>query len=142
MTEEQEGVLRDLLHGRPLVFPVTVYGLLGGDPNDFTTEEYVTVVGWLHRLGYERRVRSRFSHAHLMSVWAREEGWPGEEMGVGRPYDGIPLRRDPELRMTRAEREDRLLLQPLDRHRHAVGVRQRELVQQAERHPLVEHVDY
>lgn len=90
-----------------MVFPVTVYGLLGGDPNDFTTDEYVTVVSWLHQLGYERRVRSRFSHAHLMSVWVREEAWPGEDPGVGRSYDGIPLRRDPELRMTRAERDER-----------------------------------
>lgn len=107
MTVEQEEVLRDLLHGRPLIFPVMVYGLLGGDPNEFTSEEYVTVADWLHRLDYERRVRSRFSHAHLMSVWAREEVWPGEESGVARPYDGFPLRRDAELRMTRAERVER-----------------------------------
>lgn len=90
-----------------MVFPVMVYGLLGGDPNDFTSEEYVTVADWLHRLGYERRVRSRFSHAHLASVWVREEVWLGEEGGVIRAYDGIPLKRDPDLRMTRAEREDR-----------------------------------
>ena len=90
-----------------MVFPVTVYGLLGGDPNDFTTEEYVTVAGWLQQLGYKRRVRSRFSNAHLMSIWVREEAWPGEESGVGRPYDGITLRRDPELRMTKAERDER-----------------------------------
>ena len=107
MTGEQEGVLRDLLHGRPLLFPVTVYGLLGGDPNDFTIEEYVTVVGWLYRLGYERRVRSRFSHAHLMSIWVREVVWPGEEPGVARPYDGIPLRRDPDLRESAEERAER-----------------------------------
>ncbi|MCH2496883.1 MAG: hypothetical protein MK104_07710 [Erythrobacter sp.] len=107
MTGEQEEVLRDLLHRRNLIFPVTLYGLLGGDPNDFTTEEYITVAGWLHRLGYKRRLRSRFSHAHLASVWVREELWPGDEPGAGRPYDGIPLKRDPDLRKTKEEREDR-----------------------------------
>ena len=106
MTEEQEGILRDLLHHRAMVFPAMLYGLLGGDPNDFTTAEYVIVAGWLDGLGYERRVRSRFSHAHSASVWVREDIWPGEETIVLRPYDGIPLRRDPELRMSRAERKD------------------------------------
>ena len=107
MTGEQEEVLRGLLHNRPMVFAATVYGLLGGDPNDFTNEEYVTVVGWLDKLGYERRLRPRFSNARLMSVWVREEPWPGEDLSVARPYDGIPLTRDPELRMTKEEREDR-----------------------------------
>ena len=74
-----------------------LYGLLGGDPNDITVEEYATIADWLHRLGYERRVRPRFSHATMMAVWVRSTDWPGEECGVPRPYVGIPLRPDPEL---------------------------------------------
>ena len=97
MTERQEEVLRNLLHGRQQVFPVMVYGLLGGDPNDITVEEYATIADWLHRLGYERRVRPRFSHATMMAVWVRDDDWPGEELGAPPPYDGIPLRQDPDL---------------------------------------------
>jgi len=83
-----------------------VYGLLGGDPNDFAVEELGTISGWLHSLGYERRKRSRFLNANFMSVWVREEVWP-RETGEARSYVGIPLRRDPELRLTREEKEER-----------------------------------
>ena len=106
MTPREKEVLRGLLHRRWLTAPVLVYGLLGGDPNDFTVEEHVRIVGWLHELGYERRVSSRFQHATLMAVWAREEMWPGEESGERRPYEGIRLKPDPELRITRAERRE------------------------------------
>lgn len=106
MTPQEEEVLRDLLHGRPLTAPVLVFGLLGGDPNDVTVEELARIIVWLDELGYKRRVRSRFQHATLMAVWAREDIWPGEETGVRRPYEGIALRPDPELRITRAERRE------------------------------------
>ena len=108
MTEEQEAILREVLHGRPQVFPATLYGLLGGDPNDFTIEEYAVIADWLHRLGYVRRVRPRFLHAHLVSVWVRDDIWPGEELGLARPYAGIPLKPDPELRLTREEKRERI----------------------------------
>ena len=96
MTPREKEVLRGLLHRRWLTAPVLVYGLLGGDPNDFTVEEHVRIVGWLHELGYERRVSSRFQHATLMAVWAREEMWPGEETGSGGgPVRAVPA--DPAL---------------------------------------------
>lgn len=107
MTPDQEEALRLLLHNRPMTFPVLIHGLLGGDPNDFTLKEQICIGRWLRALGYERRLRPEFRHAHLMSVYVREELWAGEEPGPPRPYDGIPLKRDPELRDTREERADR-----------------------------------
>jgi hypothetical protein len=101
-----EEVLRDLLRGRQVVFPVMVFGMLGGDPNDFTTEEHVRITGWLDALGYERRVRPGFSHAALMAMWVRDDDWPEDASGP-RPYAGIPLRRDPDLAGGRAERAAR-----------------------------------
>ena len=106
MTEEQERALKELLHGRPLIVPAMVYGLLGGDPNDLLVEEFGTIARWLHELGYEPRKRSRFLNANFMSVWVREEVWQGET-GKPKPYAGIPLRRDRELRLTREEKEER-----------------------------------
>ena len=107
MTEREEEVLRGLLHNRPLTFPVLVFGMLGGDPNDFTTDEHVRISGWLRALGYEPRLRSRFSHASLMTVWTREDGWGGEALGSRADYEGIPLKPDPELAETRADRTRR-----------------------------------
>jgi hypothetical protein len=107
VTADEEEALRGLLRGHQLVFPVMVFGMLGGDPNDFTTEEYVRIVGWLVALGYQRRVRPRFRHATMMAIWVREEAWPGETPADRKPYTGIMLRADPELIPTRAELAER-----------------------------------
>lgn len=104
MTEVQEEALRRLLRGHFLTAPVLVFGMLGGDPNDMTLEEQVAITGWLDELGYVPRKVRIVRHAHLMSVWAREEVWPGETPEDRRPYVGIPLRRDPDLRLTTEER--------------------------------------
>jgi hypothetical protein len=103
LTTDEERVLRDLLRGHQAVYPVIVFGMLGGDPNDLTTEEFVQIVGWLHALGYERRVQGRFGHPRLMSIWVREATWPGETFEDRKPYRGIPLRPDPEFRAERRE---------------------------------------
>ncbi len=106
MSEQVEEALRRLLRGHFLTAPVLVFGMLGGDPNDMTLDEQVTITGWLEELGYVPRKVGIVRHAHLMSVWAREEIWPGETPEERRPYSGIPLRRDPELRLTKEERAE------------------------------------
>lgn len=107
MTGQEKEALRGLLHGHFVTFPVMVFGMLGGDPNDFTTDEYVTIAGWLDELGYVRRAQRWFEHAHLMSIWTREEAWPGERPEDRRPYAGIPLARDPDLAFTPEDRAER-----------------------------------
>lgn len=104
---EMEEVLRDLLRGHWMVFPAVVFGMIGGDPNDYTVDEHAKIVGWLTALGYERRLRSRFRHAHTMAVWVREEIWLGERLEDRKPYIGIPLRPDLDLFESRAERAKR-----------------------------------
>ena len=118
MTEQEEEALRGLLYNRHVTFPALVFGLLGGDPNDLTQEEQVRITCWLQELGYERRPRPRFRHAHCMSAWVREEIWPGET-GGRKDYEGIPLRHDPDLVETEEEREQRL--EGLERLRRYLG---------------------
>ena len=103
MTEQDERALRRLLRGRQIVYPAMLFGLLGGDPNRFPIEAQILVIGWLRALGYRRMARPRFTHAHLMTAWCRDDGWPGDELGVTQVYDGIPLRPDPDLADSRRE---------------------------------------
>lgn len=90
-----------------MIYPVMVFGMLGGDPNEITIEELGTISGWLHDLGYRPRTRTRFRSAYMMSVWVREETWPGDNHAHLKPYSGIMLRADPELIPTSAERAER-----------------------------------
>ena len=107
MTDKEKEALRSLLRGHQLVFPVEVYGMVGGDPNDFSLEEFVLIGCWLHDLGYKRKTRPHFRHATLMSIWVREETWPGETPEDRKPYAGIRLKPDPELFESRADRRER-----------------------------------
>jgi hypothetical protein len=77
--------------------------MLGGDPNDFTVYEHAQIAAWLEALGYERWVLENYQHAEAMSVWRREEVWPGERFEGRRPYAGIPLKEDPDFREERRE---------------------------------------
>lgn len=106
MTNEQEEALRRLLRGHFITVPAMVFGMLGGDPNDMTLDEQIAITEWIEELGYVPRKVGIVRHAHFMSVWAREEIWPGETPEDKQPYSGIPLRRDPELRLTREERAE------------------------------------
>ena len=118
MTDQEEEALRGLLYNRNITFPALVFGMLGGDPNAMTLEQQVLISGWLQELGYERRPRPWFRHAHCMSAWVREEMWPGET-GGRMDYEGIPLRPDPDLVETDEEREERL--EGLERLRRYIG---------------------
>ena len=93
LTERQQ-VLRGLLHGRPMIAPALVLGLLGGDPNELTLEDQVAIGADLRALGYERRRIGTPRHAHLMALYVRDEAWPGETAETVRPYTGIKLRLD------------------------------------------------
>lgn len=107
MTEVEEEVLKELLNGHVLVYPCMVYGMLGGDPNHFGIMDDVRICQWLEHLGYRRESCRYFRHAHMLSCWVRDEYWPGEKPEERKPYSGIPLVEDPELRPTPEERAER-----------------------------------
>lgn len=86
-TEHRRFILRRLLAGSPLVYPVMVWANCGGDPSEFDLARQLALGEDLRALGYERHLRDRIpTSGHFMFVWMREE-WPADVFGP-MPYFG------------------------------------------------------
>lgn len=94
-SEHRLAILRRLLAGSPIVYPVMVWANCGGDPADFNCTKQLALCDDLRSLGYERRKRAgRIPRCgHTMILWQREEEWP-EDVFQRMPYFGPPLNED------------------------------------------------
>jgi hypothetical protein len=88
----RRAILRRVLAGSQIVYPVMVWANLGGDPVEFDQVRQLALCEDLKALGYERRARKgRIARTgHTMAYWHRAQDWPDDILGR-MPYFGPPL---------------------------------------------------
>ncbi len=93
--EHRHALLRRLLAGSQVIYPVMVWANCGGDPAAFDLTTQMALCADLRALGYEPRTRSgRIAlFGHTMRYWIREEEWPADIFGP-MPYFGPALAED------------------------------------------------
>jgi hypothetical protein len=94
-TEHRRAILRRLLAGSQIVYPVMVWANLGGAPADFSGSRQLALAEDLHALGYNPRQRAgRTARSDQTNYyWVREETWPADVFGP-MPYFGASLTAD------------------------------------------------
>lgn len=91
-THHRRAILRRLLAGSQIVYPVMIWANCGGDPVDFDLSKQLALCEDLTALGYKRRLRTgrNASSGHTMSYWHRAEDWDDDFVGP-MPNFGPPL---------------------------------------------------
>ena len=75
----EDASLRERLAGEPVIAPLTLYTMLGGDPSVFDEEAERLCIEELERFGYERQLVVAGPFSAPKHLWVREEDWPEDE---------------------------------------------------------------